>query len=149
MSDIDQKIVELFNVVKKQKEDVALAEEQTKNPWKTNCSITIGTETQPKAIQSMNADKVFLTVTELLQKKHFAEEAAKILKMKVQPNELKHQNFTFDDWITDLQKRLAIIQLQDKKDELNKIEESLNKVVSPERRRIMEVEAITKSLGLI
>lgn len=60
--------------------------------------------------------------------------------------EFKHDGYTIDQWIDDFKKRIVIIHLAAKKDELKKLEERLSAIVSPEQRRQMELEAIMKGL---
>lgn len=144
MENMDQKISTLFNVVQLKREAVAKAEQDCKQLWKTTCSITIGNDNQPKNIQSLkNESAVQNVVTQLLMHRHFAKESADLLGLKF---DNLYQNFSYEDWIDDCRKRLSILQITAEKKKLNELEERLNLVVSPEQRRAMEIEAITKSL---
>ena len=141
---MDQKISTLFNVVQLKREAVAKAEQECKQLWKTTCSITIGSDNQPKNIQSLKTESAVQNiVTQLLMHRHFAKESADLLGLKF---DNLYQNFSYEDWIDDCRKRLSILQITAEKKKLNELEERLNLVVSPEQRRAMEIEAITKSL---
>lgn len=144
MENIDQKIAKLFEIVKTQREIVAQAEQETKQSWKTNCSITIGSST-PQNLQTANEQRIKEIVAQLLMQRHFSKEAANVLWVTYDD---KYGSFLYDEWIADCKKRMSIINLKQKKDELNNLEERLNAIVSPEQKRMMEIESISKSLGL-
>lgn len=146
---LDKKVEELFAVVQKQKEEVEATEKETKQSWKTNCSffitasqVTLG---NPINIQTANEDTIRMVVHSILTYRRVDGVASKLLG--VEPIVLLN-GFSYDDWITDCKKRIALIQLRAKKTKLAQLEERLNAVVSPEQRRQMEIDAISKSLGL-
>ncbi len=145
MSDknIDKKIEELFAVVKAQKIEVEKAEKESKRSWNTNCSFKLY-GTTPVNLQTASEDNVFKSLTELLTFKNTAEEALEILGLK---KEIKHDGYSFNEWVEDFQKRIATIQLKAKKEKLKTLEDRLTSIVSPEQKRQMELEAIMKDLG--
>ncbi len=145
MSDknIDKKIEELFAVVKAQKIEVEKAEKESKRSWNTNCSFKLYGNT-PVNLQTASEDNVFKSLTELLTFKNTAEEALEILGLK---KEIKHDGYSFNEWVEDFQKRIATIQLKAKKEKLKTLEDRLTSIVSPEQKRQMELEAIMKDLG--
>ena len=55
-------------------------------------------------------------------------------------------SYLVSDWIQDMKTRAAKIQLISEKNELAELESRLQAIVSPEQRRLMELEAIAKSL---
>lgn len=57
------------------------------------------------------------------------------------------QNFTVEEWENDLKTRANFIQLKERKAELAELEARINKVVSPELRRQMEMDAIEAELS--
>jgi len=142
---IDQKINELFAIVRKQKAEVEAAEKETKQSWKTNCSITLpfGREDSPINIQTATESKIKLIVMGLLKHKEYAAEAEQLLGLEATQD---YNGFSYDDWITDCKKRIAVFNIRAKKDKLSTLEKRLNDIVSPEQKRQMELEAITKSL---
>jgi hypothetical protein len=60
--------------------------------------------------------------------------------------EFKWQGFTLEQWRADIQTRMNKIQITAKRKELEDMEKQLNNLISPERRREMELEALTKKL---
>lgn len=140
---IDQKINELFLVVRKQKTDVEIFEKESKQSWKTNCTIHI--DNVIINIQTANETVVKKIVIELLEQKEYASRAEEILGLE--KNE-KYDGFSFDDWISDCKKRIAVMRLRNKKENLSELEKRLNALVSPEQKRQMELDAITELLNL-
>jgi len=59
----------------------------------------------------------------------------------------KWQGFTVEEWERDLKTRANFIQLKQRKEELQALEDRINKVVSPELRRQMEMDAIEAELS--
>jgi hypothetical protein len=59
----------------------------------------------------------------------------------------KWQNFTVEEWERDLKTRANFIQLKERKAELQVLEDRINRVVSPELRRQMEMDAIEAELS--
>jgi hypothetical protein len=54
--------------------------------------------------------------------------------------------YHLDDWLADLSKRKATIEIRGEEAKLRDIENRLNAVLSPEERRRIEVEMLAKSL---
>ncbi|NCQ51556.1 hypothetical protein GW796_06625 [archaeon] len=144
---IDQKINEIFDVVSQQKAGVEVAEKESKQSWKTNCSIVLplGRDKSPLNLQTANEVKVKTIVMGLLKHRDYSAEAEQVLGLA--PSK-EYSGFSYDDWIADCKKRIALIGLRTKKDKLAMLELRLNDIVSPEQKRQMELEAITKSLGI-
>lgn len=141
---IDEKISSLFKVVQKKKEEVALVEKEQNQSWLTNCSFK-GFAQNHTNIQTATENTIFRLTTELLMFRNTAVEANELLCTK---QEIKIDNYSVDEWLQDFKKRIAKIQLASKKAELKNLEDRLNSIVSPEQRRAMELEEITKSLGV-
>lgn len=140
---IDQKIADLFQVLNEQKKEVELTEQTSKRSWVTNCSfkhkgeiINLQTASVP-ALTQMLAD--------LLIQEDYVKKASAILEVETQN---QYSGFTFAQWKEDCIKRIAIIRIKDKKQKLAELEKRLSAIVSPEQRRQMELEEITKSLGV-
>jgi hypothetical protein len=62
------------------------------------------------------------------------------------PPTFKWNGYTVKEWIGDLKMRVAQIQIKKKEDKLEQLEKRLNKIVSPEMRADMELEAIQSEL---
>lgn len=69
--------------------------------------------------------------------------AAEKLELK---STFKWQGFTLEDWMHDIKARVGKINIDAKRKEFKQLEDKLNSLVSPEQRRLMEIEAITKAL---
>lgn len=140
----DNKIVELIGVVKKQQAEVADAEKETKRGWKTNCSLNIVGFSQPLNLTVASLENILKAYGMLLTVTSNVAEAAKIIGV---PAPTTYDGYPIDDWADDFKKRVAMIQIKEKKIKLNAVEERLNSIVSPEVRRQMELELIMKELG--
>lgn len=143
---IDQKINQLFEVVRKQKAEVEAAEKESKQSWKTNCSIVMpfGRDETPVNLQTASEDKVKTVVIGLLKHRDYSAEAEQVLGL---PSANDYKGFSYDDWIADCKKRIAVLGIRAKKEKLAELEKRLNGIVSPEQKRQMELEAITASLA--
>lgn len=146
MSDkLDAQVMELFEVVNKRREEIEKDEEALKAKWLTTCSLTLPNRTTPLNIQTAKEDALRTAAIELLTLEDMSVKADTLFGLKVSD---KYQGFTYDAWKKDLIRRMTALKLKEKKDELTETEKSLNLIVSPEQRRRLELERITKSLGL-
>ena len=84
---------------------------------------------------------------ELLRHQDYAKRADEVLGYGLLYSK-KYDNFTYDDWIADCKKRLSVLGLRTKKDNLAQLEKRLDAIVSPEQRRQMELDAISKMLDV-
>lgn len=139
---VDAKIMELFDVLNKQKAEVEAAVAETKKPWKTNCAYHKDIDAPPINIQTASEKMITMLLAELLMVEQYYVKAAEILGS----NPDIPSTYRMDAWIEDFKKRIAIINLKAKKDKLADLESRLNKIVSPEQLREMELVAIAKSL---
>ncbi len=143
---IDQKINELFAVVRKQKAEVEAAEKESKQSWKTNCSIVVpfSRDESPVNLQTANEAKVKAVVVGLLKHRDYTGEAEQLLGLEQTG---QYGGSSYDDWIADCKKRITVLGIKAKKEKLAVLEERLNAIVSPEQKRQMELEAIAASLA--
>lgn len=140
---LDDKISELFAVLTKQKQEVAEAVAASQRKWKTTCSFYTADASHPMNIQTLADKAVMQYVAELLAKEEYMTKAYKLMDDKW---DRKVHGFLVEDWLDDFKTRLAKIQLVSKQEKLNKLEARLDAIVSPEQRRMLEVEALTKEL---
>lgn len=145
MSNIDSKINELFETIKHKKAELVQLEKESRAAWATNCSISLGEHT-PINIQTAKDSVVLTIVRELLIHRQYTQEASKLLGLSFDD---KYQNFSYDDWVADCKKRLSVLSIKDKRTQLDDFEKRLDKIVSPERRRELELQSITSSLGAL
>lgn len=140
----DEKIEKLFAVLQEKKKEIAVAE---KPKWKTHLSFSYfedGKNLERINIQvNQNLSELINITAFLLSKKEAFEKAAKILSVNA---EFSWLNFSYNDWLSDLSARVTQLQLSSKRKEIEDLEKKLDALVSPEKRREMELEAITKSL---
>lgn len=56
-------------------------------------------------------------------------------------------SFDKDEWLADCKKRVAKMKYEEQKKNLQELESRLDKLVSPERRRELELEALEKAVN--
>lgn len=120
--------------------------EGLENPsYKTNLSFGYTPETSTRVnIHTVTDVNVLVGMAAFLLERSKANvEAAKLLEVK---SEFKWQGYSLEDWLHDLKTRANKINIDAKRKEYKTLEEKLNGLVSPEQRRILELEAIAKSL---
>lgn len=139
----DELVQELFNVVQTKKAEIAKAE---KPNWATNCSFRFNKETSSNTNLQVCSDVEELVniLGFLCDKKRGFDEAQKITETKLK---FKWLGFTFDEWASDVKTRIDKIQISNKKKDLELLEERLDKLVSPELKRKLELAEISKMLG--
>lgn len=140
----DKLVQDLFKVVQAKKAEIAKAE---KPNWLTNSSFGYSKDSSSRINLNVCADvEELISMLEfLITKKNSNEEAQKMLGTSIT---FKWLGFTFTDWATDIKTRIDKIQITKKKTELSNLETRLNGLVSKEMRDQMELEAITRELGL-
>lgn len=142
---IDDQVLKLFKVLEQRKVDVEVAEKEVKGSWRTNCSLVLSTNSQPINIQTLSKERLVIIFGELLQQQEYVKKASDILGIDFDNN---INGFSFDDWVNDLKKRIAILEINEKRKQLSNLESRINSLVSPEQRRKLEAEAVMRELGL-
>lgn len=138
----DSKIYDLLKILETKKTEVRASEESVAQKWVTTGSFAIDNEV-PINIQTASEEVLINLVSRLLQTKDYRAKAAELLGVDYDG---KIKGYTVEQWVADCKKRIAKIGLTKKQADLAKLEERLNGIVSPEQRRAMELEAITKEL---
>jgi len=144
--DLDLKIRELFDKVQQDKEEIKKIE---KPSWETNSSFSYsptGSNDRINIQAVSRIDDIIRILSFLLEKESFHTKA--ITELGLEDNEFLWMGFTLAQWTKDLKTRINKIQINDKKQKLLILEERLNRAISPEMRRQLEVEAIQKEMGL-
>ena len=67
-------------------------------------------------------------------------------KLVVHGVPFKWQNHSMADWFHDIKIKVANLNIKNEKQELQRLEDKLNRLVSPEMKRKLELEAIAKEL---
>lgn len=143
---VDTKIDVMLASIKKQRAEVEALEKILKRSWETNGSFNYGSNTVPTNIQTANAATLQSILADLINKQNAMGQAAKILGIE-SPSTLI-SGFTYEQWEADFKKRVAKIQIDEKKKKLDAAEARLNVLVSPEKRREMELAELEAELGL-
>lgn len=141
----DKKTLDLIAEVNRQKAEIAKADRPN---WRTNCSFSY-TEGSSNAVNlqvESNVKNLILIAAFLTEKAANYKAAAATLGVD-NPPDFTWSNFSLQDWLEDLKTRLTKIQIATKRKKLETLEERLNKVISPELRAQMELDAITSELG--
>jgi hypothetical protein len=142
----DKKVQQLFEVVQKKKEEIKKIE---KPNWFTNCAFRPDTDSTVGSfnLQTVSDPNVLvLALSKLQVLKETAERVS--VDLGVEGYKFSHLGFSFDDWKSDFQTRVAKIQISKKKSELASLETRLNSLISPELKAELELEAISKELGI-
>lgn len=138
---IDQKIQELFNVVQSRRSALEKDELALKGKWETTCSYPMnGTFIN---LQTADKSTIRQVAIHIKIQSFFGAQVDK--ELGIDESSLVN-GFTVDAWLSDCKKRMAAINSREKKRELDDLEARLDKIVSPEQRREMELAAIAASL---
>jgi hypothetical protein len=149
MAKTDETTLKLIKEVKKRKEEIA----KVKKPnWQTNCSFTYADKNAGQSVGTpinlhVCADlSVLLNIAAFLGERIKAVKAAAATLEVDSPPDFKWNGYTAKEWLDDLKMRVAQIQIKKKEDKLEQLEKRLNKIVSPDLRAEMELEAIQAEL---
>ena len=141
----DGQIIALLNKIKQEKAAIEKAE---RPDWKTNaCFAYIDGSSQIINIKTIS------NVGDLIQIGAFLLEREKAFRTAIEQLDVVDApsftwcGFSLNSWISDLKARIAKIQISAKKAKLEALEERASAIVSPELRRLMELEAIQKELA--
>lgn len=147
MAATDKKTLELIAQVKAKRAAIAKAE---KPSYKTNCSFSYIEGNRGTAINihvETDLKKLILIAAFLTERNgSYQNVALKILGVD-KPPDFTWDGFTVDEWVGDIKQRIAKIQISTEKKKLEGLEERLNKIISPEKRAELELEAIAAELG--
>ena len=144
-TNIDQKVLDLFNLLQTKKKEVEAASE--KPNWKTSLSIGF--------IQDSVATNINIaTVTDLaklvdlhsflLIKSDYWDKSCKQLGIDVP---FKWMGYTLNQWTFDFAARVKQINLSNKKKELAALEIRVNSLITVEQRRELELAELTKEIS--
>ncbi len=145
-SNTDQVTLDLIKQVQAKKDQIAQIE---KPQYKTNCSFsyTPGNRSGAIALHAETDIRKLISIAAylLMMNDHYVA-AAKHLDVQDFPVYL-HDGFSAADWVHDIRNRIAKLQIAAERDKLQKLEDRLNKIVSPELRARLEIEAIAAELS--
>lgn len=138
----DQRVQALFDALQAKKAEVANAE---RPQYITGGSFRYSESNGASIdiISERNEKKLVEILTFLLERSEKYAEAAEQLNVTV---DFTWLGFTVKEWFTDLKTRVSTLQIAKRRAELKELEEKINKVISPEMRREMELKALEASL---
>lgn len=142
---VDEQVLALFNKVQDKKRKLSVA--STRTQWLTSCTIGYNPETLTDRINIQtvtDTSKLIDIYAFLLQKKDYWDRACSTLAVK---KEFKWMGYSLDDWETDIKSRMESIGFLAEKKELGVLEERLNKLITTEQRRALELEELQKMIG--
>lgn len=139
----DEMVNKLFAKLQEKKK---LIESLEKPRWKTNFSFGYNADSSNRINLQIvsDTDKLVEMAAFLLDKARSHKEASDLLEVK---SEFKWLGFTLEEWMSDIKTRANKINIEARKKELKQLEEKLNGLVSPEQRRLMDLEAVAKALA--
>lgn len=139
-------VLELLKKVEEKKKQIGNAE---RPQWETNCSFGYSPEINTRInIQVVRDLEVLVEIHAFLTaKKTYHNNSLTMLKLTEKEAPFKWMNFTYGQWVADIETRINGLRIKAKKDELAKLEERVNALVSPEQRRALELEKLVKEIG--
>ncbi len=146
MQNTDKVVLELLQKVEDKKKQIGNAERPS---WETNCSFSYNPEGNARInIQTIRELEVLVEIHSFLTlRKRAFKESCDILQLKPTEVPFKWLNFTYEQWESDVKTRINGLRIAIKKQELAKLEERVNALVSPEQRRAIELEKLVREIG--
>jgi len=147
-TDPDDKIMALLDNVKAQK--AAIAEAERPN-YKTNMTFSFVDGNLAQAINLRVASDVAQLLKILAHVRMAAtayhEAAAIVLGSDENPPIFLWCNFSVADWTHDIKLRIGQIRIKSQRERLQELEQRLDLILTPERRRELELRAIERELS--
>lgn len=143
----DAIVMELLKKVELKKLQIGNAERPS---WKTNCSFPIDSESNPNLRRNIQTAQLqeLVFMHALLTSKYTAYKSSLVaLKLDEKDVPFLWGNFSYGDWVSDIQTRINGLCIKIKRDELSALEAKVNALVSPEQRRAIELEKLVKEIG--
>ncbi len=141
----DQKTLDLIKEVQRRKNEISKIE---KHSWITNCNFGY-TEWNLAGCVNIHVESNVMTLVKiaafLLNQERAYEAAA--TAMGVEAPAFTWNGFSVADWIEDIKARVSKVQIASKQIKLEELESRLGKIISPELRAELELEAIAGELG--
>lgn len=142
----DTLVLELLRKVEDKKKQIGNAE---RPQWQTNCSFRY----YPDRSESVNIlvirdieDLIDMHAHLTLKKSQFELSTAS-LNLDKSAFPFRYIGFSYDQWVADIETRLARLLITVKREELSKLESRVNALVSPEQRREIELEKLVKEIS--
>lgn len=141
---VDQAVLDLLVKVDKKKKEIAKL--KVRPVWKTSC--TFGRDpnsTQDRTnIQTVRETRKLVEIYAFLTSQQSGlENAALELGVDFDGTWL---NYSISDWKEDLKTRASQLSIESKQKELDTLDDRVNRLVSPDQRRVMELKALQQML---
>ncbi len=142
----DDTTLQLIQEVVKRKAAISNAE---RSNWQTNMSFSYleGSSATVNLHVERDVGTLLKIISFIRARAYDYQDAVTAMEIDGAPP-FKWQNFTVLEWTEDIKLRISKLQVDAQKKSLEAIEERLNKIISPELRQQMELEAIKKAMGL-
>ncbi len=141
----DKQTLDLIELVKKQKAEIAKAERPS---WKTNRSFSyVEGSSQVVNLAVESSVKNLISIAAFLMNKEIDYAAAATVLGVEKPEPFTWGGYPVSEWMDDIKLRIAKIQIESKKKRLELLESRLNAVISPELKAKMELDAIASELN--
>lgn len=144
---MDEAVLHLLTKVREKKE--AIKATQKKPQWQTSCTLSLGLGRDGSAQDRLNIQTVRDNVklvevgAFLLRREKDMQQAATLLGVEYDSS---YMGYPISDWTTDLKTRVEMLKLEKQKRELDALNKRVDKLVSPEQRREMELIELQKIL---
>lgn len=140
----DELVLEMLVKVDRKKKEIAKA--KVRPTWKTNCSFG----KDPNSSQDRMNIQVIKEPRKLIEICAFLNGIQGSLNTAAQELGFDFDgtwlNYSINDWKDDLKTRASQLTIEKKQKELDELDERVNKLVSPEQRRVMELTALQEIL---
>jgi len=140
IKDKDELVQELIALVQEKKENIKKVQ---KPQWKTNCVFYDRTGKMTNIRTLSNVEKAIELFNDLVIIKNAHEETVKLLGVNC---EFKYYNFSFDAWVNDFKNICGQVNIKEMLADLENDENTLNKLVSKEKREELELLALQAKL---
>lgn len=138
----DKQVLALQEVVAKKKEAIAKAERPT---WLTNCSLVMDDGSRLNLHVTKDLDQLSIAMGRISRDGKVYEEGRSLLGLTY--SQFKENGYTFDEWKSDIQTRVAQIQISEEKAKLDTAQAALDKLLSKElkeKRELAELQELLK-----
>jgi signal recognition particle subunit SEC65 len=141
---VDQAVLALLVKVEQKKREIEKA--KTRPFWKTSC--TFGRDETTTAdrtnIQTVRDVRKLVEIYAFLNTQE--AELSKAAKQLGVDFNGTWQAYPISDWKEDLKTRVEMLSIEKKQKELEELDIKVNRLVSPEQRRVMELRALQEAL---
>ena len=137
----DELILALQKTIEEKKSSIA---KTTKSEYITNGSFRETPNSVSQNINTLDEEQIIRILAYLISQEFHYKQACEALGRKLT---FKHQDYTLDEWKSDLSTRIAKLAIASEKKKLASLEERLSKLESPELKEKKELDDIMRLLN--